>query len=154
MRRAAQAATIGFGALMVYQALLAAGAPLGEAPERIRTSDLRFRRTRLKDGAATWTTPSNDGDISRVCGHAPSRRTATDRRACQRDPGIPCGACCADTLSTHSRCLTTSRDRHWRPPMTSVPRPQTEVFQPKGPSYRERSMAGLTLTMEVLYQLS
>ena len=27
-------------------------------------------------------------------------------------------------------------------------------FQPKGASYRERSMAGLTLTMEVLYQLS
>ncbi|HEX6530910.1 MAG TPA: hypothetical protein VF004_13920 [Burkholderiales bacterium] len=31
MRRAAQAATAGFGALMVYQAVLAAGAPLGEA---------------------------------------------------------------------------------------------------------------------------
>jgi hypothetical protein len=38
--------------------------------------------------------------------------------------------------------------------MTSVPRPQTEDFQPKGPSYRAGSMAGLTLTMEVLYQLS
>jgi hypothetical protein len=34
--------------------------------------------------------------------------------------------------------------------MTSVPRPQTKVFQAKGPSYRERSMAGLTLTMEVV----
>ncbi|MGZ6623878.1 MAG: hypothetical protein ACXVHD_30230 [Solirubrobacteraceae bacterium] len=31
MRRAAQAATIGFGALMLYQAVVAAGAPLGEA---------------------------------------------------------------------------------------------------------------------------
>ena len=31
MRRAAQAATIGFGALMVFQAALAAGAPLGDA---------------------------------------------------------------------------------------------------------------------------
>jgi hypothetical protein len=31
MRRAAQAATIGFAALMVFQAALAAGAPLGDA---------------------------------------------------------------------------------------------------------------------------
>jgi hypothetical protein len=84
---------------------------------------------------------------------APSsrHRSVPPARPRQRDPLTPCGACCADTLSTHSRCLTTSRDRHWRPPMTSVPRPQTKVFQPKGPSDRERSMAGLTLTMDVLY---
>lgn len=31
MRRAAQAATVGFGVLMVFQAALAAGAPLGDA---------------------------------------------------------------------------------------------------------------------------
>ena len=55
---------------------------------------------------------------------------------------------------THSRCLTTSRNRHGRPPMTSVPRAQTKDFQPKDPSYRADSMAGLTITMEVLYQLS
>jgi hypothetical protein len=38
--------------------------------------------------------------------------------------------------------------------MTSIPRPEAEVSNQEARSYRERSMAGLTLTTEVLYQLS
>jgi hypothetical protein len=38
--------------------------------------------------------------------------------------------------------------------MASLSRPQSVHFQPESPFEWERSMAGLTLTMEVLYQLS
>jgi len=62
--------------------------------------------------------------------------------------------CCADTLSTHFGRLPASTDRYGRPRMVSLPRSKARICSEKACSERERSMAELRLTMEVLYQLS
>ena len=60
----------------------------------------------------------------------------------------------ADTLPTHFRWPTRSTDGQRRPAMTTFLRPKAKVSSREPVDRTARSMAGISLTMEVLYQLS
>jgi hypothetical protein len=60
----------------------------------------------------------------------------------------------ADTLPTHFRCPVRSTDGPRRPAMTTFLRPKAKVSSRKARHRTARSMAGISLTMEVLYQRS
>jgi hypothetical protein len=62
------------------------------------------------------------------------------------DRASPPGSC-ADTLPTHFGCPTGSTSVQRRPAMTSIPPPEAEVSSQEARSYRARSIAGVTLTM-------